>query len=207
MGATKEQAEKTKRDLLDAALIVFCKKGFNTARLEDISNEAGVTRGAFYWHFKNKTEVFSELYKQIMNNFFKSMQEMADTSQSPLKNISNVLCNTLFKILDNEISKRTAKLFYAFENTTELSPIINQLKKEIEFPIHTFFIDLIDKGKATKEIRNDMESTQIFKASSAIFQGIVIQIFNDSVPVKKEDIRLIINIFIDGIKYQNIRNV
>jgi len=207
MGATKEQAEKTKRDLLDAALVVFCKKGFNTARLEDISNEAGVTRGAFYWHFKNKTDLFAELYRQIMTNFFKSMQETINTSRTPLDNLRNVLCNTLFTILQNENAKRTAKLFYAFENTEELAQIINQLKKEIEFPIRNFFIDLIDKGKAIKEIRSDIETLQIFKASSAIFQGVVFQIFNEGIEVNKSDIQLIVNIFIDGIKSQNINPV
>ena len=70
MGATKEQAEKTRHDLLNSALIIFCKNGFNKTRLEDIANDAGVTRGAFYWHFRNKTEVFSELLKKIMTDFF-----------------------------------------------------------------------------------------------------------------------------------------
>src|SRR5690606_27022813 len=52
---TKEEALETRDRLLDAAAAVFCDKGVTNTSLCDISKAAGVTRGAFYWHFRNKT--------------------------------------------------------------------------------------------------------------------------------------------------------
>lgn len=53
MRKTKSEAEKTRQHLLDAALEVFWRKGVTSASLQEIAEEAGVTRGALYWHFAN----------------------------------------------------------------------------------------------------------------------------------------------------------
>ena len=64
MRRTKEQAALTREGILDAALQVFLKKGFAATTLEDISKAAGVTRGALYWHFKGKLDVYEQLYRR-----------------------------------------------------------------------------------------------------------------------------------------------
>ena len=51
MRRTKEEAEQTRRALLDAGLRVFSRQGYAAIKLEDIAREAAVTRGAIYWHF------------------------------------------------------------------------------------------------------------------------------------------------------------
>ena len=55
---TKAEAMETRTHILDAAEHVFHRKGVLSASLNDIACEAGVTRGAIYWHFKNKHDVF-----------------------------------------------------------------------------------------------------------------------------------------------------
>lgn len=61
MRRTKEEAAQTRQDLLAAALTVFSRKGYEAARLEDIAEIAGVTRGAIYFHFDNKAGLFMAL--------------------------------------------------------------------------------------------------------------------------------------------------
>lgn len=59
---TKAEAEETRRGLLDAAERIFHAKGVATTSLEEIAAEAGVTRGAVYWHFANKADLFMALF-------------------------------------------------------------------------------------------------------------------------------------------------
>ncbi|WP_319760680.1 TetR family transcriptional regulator [Maridesulfovibrio sp.] len=59
---TKEEAEKTRQALLASAFKVFNEKGYAKTTLQDIAQDAGVTRGAVYWHFKNKTDLFGKLF-------------------------------------------------------------------------------------------------------------------------------------------------
>ena len=61
MRRTKEEAARTRQDILKSALIVFGVKGFSAATLKQIAAEAGVTRGAIYWHFNNKAELYNTL--------------------------------------------------------------------------------------------------------------------------------------------------
>ncbi len=55
---TKEDAQATRTQLLDTAEVVFREKGVSRTSLADIASAAGVTRGAIYWHFENKADLF-----------------------------------------------------------------------------------------------------------------------------------------------------
>lgn len=60
---TKQQALETRQQILDAAVREFSEKGVSATSLADIANAAGVTRGAIYWHFKNKVDLFNEVWE------------------------------------------------------------------------------------------------------------------------------------------------
>ncbi|PIJ50613.1 DNA-binding transcriptional repressor AcrR [Erwinia sp. OLTSP20] len=61
---TKEQALVTKNQIIDAAIGRFSAFGVSATSLADIAKAAGVTRGAIYWHFKNKTDLLNEILAQ-----------------------------------------------------------------------------------------------------------------------------------------------
>ncbi|MES2047995.1 MAG: TetR family transcriptional regulator [Pseudomonadota bacterium] len=58
---TKEEAQETYVALLDAAEQVFSEKGVTRTTLNDVAIAAGMTRGAIYWHFKDKTALFQAM--------------------------------------------------------------------------------------------------------------------------------------------------
>lgn len=62
---TKAEAEHTRQAIIDAARKVFHANGVSRSTLEQIATEAGVTRGAVYWHFQNKTELFFAMRAQV----------------------------------------------------------------------------------------------------------------------------------------------
>lgn len=66
MKRCKQDAEKTKLQLIDAACEVFYREGVARATLEQIAREAGVTRGALYWHFNNKVDILDALFQETM---------------------------------------------------------------------------------------------------------------------------------------------
>ena len=63
---TKQEALATRVSILDAAECVFHEKGVAHASLEDIAAAAQVTRGAIYWHFKDKGELFDAMMERVM---------------------------------------------------------------------------------------------------------------------------------------------
>src|SRR5258706_2776656 len=63
---TKEEALETRTGILDAAERVFHEKGVAHASLEDIAAAADVTRGAIYWHFKDKADLFDAMMQRVV---------------------------------------------------------------------------------------------------------------------------------------------
>lgn len=60
---TKQQALETRQHILDVAMRLFSQQGVSSTSLAQIAQAAGVTRGAIYWHFKDKTDLFSEIWQ------------------------------------------------------------------------------------------------------------------------------------------------
>ncbi|HIB4657531.1 TPA: acrEF/envCD operon transcriptional regulator [Klebsiella quasipneumoniae subsp. similipneumoniae] len=61
---TKEEALRTRQLLIESAIQQFALRGVTNTTLRDIADAAGVTRGAVYWHFASKTELFNEMWQQ-----------------------------------------------------------------------------------------------------------------------------------------------
>ncbi|HSF22339.1 MAG TPA: TetR family transcriptional regulator [Burkholderiales bacterium] len=62
---TKDEALETRGRILDAAERVFSEHGVSRTSLEDVARAAGVTRGAIYWHFKDKGDLFAAMVSRI----------------------------------------------------------------------------------------------------------------------------------------------
>ncbi|HEY2254137.1 MAG TPA: TetR family transcriptional regulator [Variovorax sp.] len=62
---TKEEAQETRHRLLDAAELLFQEKGVSQTSLQEIANQAGATRGAIYWHFKDKADLFNAMMDRV----------------------------------------------------------------------------------------------------------------------------------------------
>lgn len=60
---TKQQALETRQHILDVAIRLFSQQGVSSTSLAQIAQAAGVTRGAIYWHFKDKSDLFSEIWE------------------------------------------------------------------------------------------------------------------------------------------------
>ena len=57
----QQRSEETRARILEAAIRLFSNRGYNKARVDDICAEAGVSKGAFYHHFKSKQALFLAL--------------------------------------------------------------------------------------------------------------------------------------------------
>lgn len=62
---TKEDAFTTRERLLDAAERVFLVQGVAGTSLNDIARSAGTTRGAIYWHFRDKADLFNAMMDRV----------------------------------------------------------------------------------------------------------------------------------------------
>ncbi|WP_026187858.1 TetR family transcriptional regulator [Methyloversatilis universalis] len=82
---TKEEAEATRVQLLDAAERCFREKGVASTTLDDIAKAAGHTRGAVYWHFENKADIFEAVCERVVTPMQAMLGDLAaDPGSDPL---------------------------------------------------------------------------------------------------------------------------
>lgn len=97
---TKEDALVTRDQILDAAELVFQRRGVSRTSLQEIAQEAGLTRGAIYWHFQNKADLFDAMMRRVtlpMVTTFNSQpeSEAADPLRHLRKNVTSAFHQTV----------------------------------------------------------------------------------------------------------------
>ena len=129
---TKEDAELTRQRIINAARAVFLKRGVSKSTLEHIATEANVTRGAVYWHFENKTEIFHAIREQV---FLPLIDSIDDTLAPAVKNIDNPLnqieaslCNTINDLTTNvEMREIYEIMMIKCEYVDEFATVLHQI--------------------------------------------------------------------------------
>lgn len=124
--STKEEALETRNRILDAAEDVFHEKGVARTSLADVASAASVTRGAIYWHFKNKSDLFDAMCERVRL----PMEAMIEASgeaggEDPLGQLRTT-CVFLFKeTVRNPHSRKVfGILFHKCEFVSEDDPIL-----------------------------------------------------------------------------------
>ena len=127
---TKEEAEGTRVQILDAAERVFYAKGVSGTSLADIAAAAGVTRGAIYWHFQNKVDVF----QAMLDRRLLPQEELARACESedepdPLGNMRQLLVQLLLRMHTDSECRRVGEILqYKCEYNAELGDLRQQMQ-------------------------------------------------------------------------------
>ena len=127
---TKAEAAATREALLDAAEEVFFAKGVARTSLEQIARHAGLTRGAVYWHFKNKGDLFMALVEQVRMPFQSLMEEVEKTEagKSPLESIRLACHAGLARIEQPSYQRILSILLHRCEFFSDINPLEMQDK-------------------------------------------------------------------------------
>lgn len=79
----KLPAEERRQQLLMSAKTLIAKKGYRDTTAEEIARRAKLTKGALYFHFKNKEDILFELVKLVMGDYKNVLTENIDKLKSP----------------------------------------------------------------------------------------------------------------------------
>ena len=71
-----EQFEMKRQVVLRTAARTYSDRGFHETTLADIAAAAGLTRGAIYWHFANKVELFNAMHERVALPFTEAMEKL-----------------------------------------------------------------------------------------------------------------------------------
>lgn len=127
MRRTREEAEKTRLQVIEAALKLFSKQGFSRTTLNMIAEEAGFSRGPIYWHFHNK----DELFEAVLQYSQQPLQQLVETglAEPDPRNAIDGFIESWFTLLSED--KWYRQSFEILLNKTELTEsMANTLRRE-----------------------------------------------------------------------------
>ena len=202
MRRTKEDAELTRQQLLEAGCKIFGDKGYAATRLSDIAEKAGVTRGAIYWHFKNKKELFIALFQEKVEPFINVIEEILDEKLEPLQMLYRMISSILDKMEKNVEFRSYQALEFANRNVQQEIPELRDYMVKRTDKFVQEIKAIIIQGQKLGEIRNDITPDAIMGTFITLFRGYGFLITQDAfMPIFNMNIsKDIAEIFMKGIK-------
>ena len=179
MRRTKEEAQKTRESILDSALDLFFEKGVNETSLQDIAAHANVTRGAIYWHFQNKVEIFDALHDMIHQPLAEMILEDTQFDHpEPLVQVKELCIKLLLDLNQNCRKYKALQLFmspYAYKG--DLAPLREkhlQKKQESTRLFRLYFERAIERKMLPDDADPDIMNT----ALKCYMKGIINEYMN-----------------------------
>ena len=108
---TKQEAQQTRNALLDAAEAVFEQRGVAGTSLQEVAEAAGVTRGAVYWHFRDKADLYNAMMDRAVLPFEQQwLEPAADDAADPMRRLRELLFDILGQIAGDERLQRVVAI-------------------------------------------------------------------------------------------------
>lgn len=130
-----------KQAILDSALQLFVKKGFNATSTASIAKAAGVATGTLFHHFPTKKDIMSQLFLSIKQEFATNMISNTDFS-GDIEQDANILWQ---KAIDWAIAQPLKQLFFLQYSMS--ADIDADVRKQAMNSILGFVVELIEQGK------------------------------------------------------------
>lgn len=121
---TKEEAQATRERLLDCAETLFQAQGVSRTSLNDIAQAAGTTRGAVYWHFKDKADLFNAMLERVTLPMEAELLDRTPTAADPFAHTRRAVLNALDRIANDEQTRRVFDvIIHKVEYISELNAV------------------------------------------------------------------------------------
>lgn len=171
MGKREDKTFEKRDELINFAIGEFGEKGYDNASLNNILKKAGISKGTFYYHFKNKEELYTYLIGILIEEKLKFFNENVNPMdfKKDIFTLLNILTKTglEFAMTNPEINK-FSETFFKEKN----SEINKRVLKKFDMRSNNFYDDLIENAYNKGEIREDLPKTFVKNIVSYLFTNL-----------------------------------
>lgn len=163
-----------------AALKLFNEKGFSSTRLEDVAEEAGVSKGTIYLYFENKEDLFFAIIRGVVPEIINQREQAEGHTGPKAALLKSLILQIGYKMLNTEAGA-CVKLIVA--EARSFPEIAEYHQNHIAEPCVIMFTKIIDQGIASNEFRPcDSEAL----ASLIILPLLMSGIWKNALPVTEK---------------------
>ncbi len=169
---TREDAQETRESILNAAEDCLLELGVARTSLEAIATRAGVTRGAVYWHFKNKAEVVDEVINRVSVPFFHGLERVSRADGStPLRDLRDLLHSSFANLADTPRLRSVIELIELRCETPAEGDAISDLRKAGMHKTHARILAAFAHAAALGHLRPGMEPESCARSLHFVISG------------------------------------
>ena len=173
MRRTKQEAAVTRATLLKTALSIFSAKGYSAATLDDVAKAAKMTRGAIYWHFKSKADLYNTLVDEVSARGAAVVQQAVAEGGTLIEILRRVFVRQCALIEEDKEARAVMELALF---KTGLDPELQAgRKKQLEAgnALITGITDAMRQGVARGVLRSDIDPADMARAFIAFENGAI----------------------------------
>ena len=159
MAERTQAVEDKRRQLLDAAVRVFARKGFHASRVGDIAEEAGVAHGLLYHYFKSKDQVLEAVFHEnwsVLLARIESVEESDEPAADQIRHIAAIVLRTWLHLPDV-----VRVVIQEFGRSPELAERIAELARPIDV-LQRVIARGIERGEFRKEVHPGFAATVVY---------------------------------------------
>ncbi len=171
MAHNKSEAAETRTTIILSALKLFSEKGFDATSISEICKNANITKGALYWHFKDKRDLYYQLITEVIKEILGESMLLVSEEKSPILKMKKHLNNYLTNIANNESYQDAYRLMVRemqFDQLADIEQMLENIKREYDF--ESIFQEAIDK----EELSNLLTAKQYYDMYVHMFDSIII---------------------------------
>ncbi len=174
MRRTKAEAAETRDAILTAAEHVFLDRGLTQSTLMQIACHAGVTRGAIYFHFQDKLDIFQAIINRTCFPHEEIMRQAAACDHpNPLNVLEQSILTALELFTTNERQQNVFTIIHQrCEYVGEVAPLVEHLK-EARANVLSLFKGLLDISERRGELSKEWSSISAAQILLAILGGLL----------------------------------
>jgi len=195
---TKDEAEQTRNAILDAAEQVFNEHGVTRTSLEEIARAANVTRGAVYWHFKDKIALCEAMLQRVFLPQEDILERLATSdSNTPLSDLKKACCDALTLIAKDRRRQRvTAILNHRCEYVEEMTVIMKRRWQCKDRMLSRSKI-LFERAKKLGQLASHWPPALAARALQALMSGLITNAIEreKSISLAKEGVACVVAFF------------
>lgn len=167
----KAQGAETKKRLYEIAQKMFLERNFSDINVEDITDEAGITKGAFYVHFESKNALIAQLVAdqtaRIDADYKAFVEHLPDDmpSSSVLLALGDKIADTLSNMLGTKNMKRVYQVMLSGASGTDS---IKGYGREL----YVLFYSILEKGIRRGEFRSSLPTEALSRHFVLAIRGV-----------------------------------
>ncbi|HSP21842.1 MAG TPA: TetR/AcrR family transcriptional regulator [Planococcus sp. (in: firmicutes)] len=194
MVSRQQQAQLTRKKILNAAMELFNENGFDDVRVIDIADKSKTSKGAFYTHFNSKYEIFLEKFKEI-DEFYLAFEKQNAAIDSPALFLER-LHIAQARYLRDELGKDSVRTIYM----NLLRPSEQNFVSDPNRPYFQIVKRQIEKGQHMGNFRTDLPAESLSSQWAKAIRGNVYDWCGHDIFDIEEELKLLMSILLAGIK-------